>query len=200
MTDHMNNRGSSLKRILNDCNTYLLAAFMAAGILLTFLALNALLYHLAGFIIGLPMSGGEIVLTIIAVAIGFIFDVIYIAVGDLVIGKIMYFFPAVIFFSYIIIVGVLGVKAIIKFGNHVKKKRHFLLPVISIAAGVYTHYLCAIHDTVVYYHLHGKFMNPADDFGYYYFLHYLAAVYLLWAIVAVVFPLFKGGNPWRKLV
>ena len=52
-----------MKKVLNKCNKYVLAAFIAAAILIVILAINLLLYNLAGFIIGLPASGGEISVT-----------------------------------------------------------------------------------------------------------------------------------------
>ena len=52
-----------MKKVVSKCNTFVLTAIIAALILLAIMGINGLLYSLAGFIIGIPMSGGEITVT-----------------------------------------------------------------------------------------------------------------------------------------
>ena len=52
-----------MKRALAKCNAFVLAAIIAAAILLVIWGINFVLYKSCGFIIGLPMFGGEISVT-----------------------------------------------------------------------------------------------------------------------------------------
>ncbi len=120
--------------------------------------------------------------------------------GDLVILELLKIFSVGIFFIYILAVGVLGIIAIIRYCRHEREKKFWFMPVISVAAGCFMHYNCIIHDSVFYYHLHGEFMPPADDLGHFFFLSYLAAVYLPWTLVSVIFPIYRNGKTVRKTV
>ena len=54
---------TSFLKALKRSNIFVLAAVVAAGLLLAIWSINGLLYLIAGTIIGLPFSGGDIVVT-----------------------------------------------------------------------------------------------------------------------------------------
>ena len=89
-----------MKKALAKCNTFVLAAIIAALILLVFMAINGLLYSLAGFIIGLSRWGGEINVTY---GPGMILEHYYPLTAEPVSDSTsLIFSPALAIFSYLI--------------------------------------------------------------------------------------------------
>ena len=129
---------------------------------------------------------------LLAVPVGLLMESVYFVFGDLAIGKLIDMTDALwSFFLYIFMVAIAGF--IVLIANYKKSKNAIQIwePVVALVAGLFLHFLCLEHDSVVYYHLHGEFMPLADDLGYAFFIIYLGSVYCILLPTSIFLALFK---------
>lgn len=124
-----------------------------------------------------------------AAIIGILFEVLYFIIGDLGVDKICDYFGKSIhpFFSYIIIVFVAVIISLYVNYDKAKDLSRVLCGVIAVLSALILHFLFLRHDSIVYYHIHGEFMPIVDDLGYFFFIAYLGAAYLVWIPVSIYF-------------
>ena len=67
-----------------------------------------------------------------------------------------------------------------------------------VIAAFLTHKFWEIHDSVVYYRLHGEFMPIADDMGYCFFLMLLGSIYVIWIPAVIIAVIIKRKDESKR--
>lgn len=119
---------------------------------------------------------------LVAMVAGAIFETVYLIVGDLGIGCLIDRFGGgeMLVLGYVAIVAILGFCIL---------TRCDISGIGFVIAAFLMHKFWEVHDSVVYYRLHGEFMPIADDMGYCFFLMMLGSIYVIWipaVIIAVI--------------
>ena len=128
---------------------------------------------------------------LVAMVAGAIYETVYLIVGDLGIGYLIERFGG----GELLVLGYVAIVAIIGFciltGCDISG-------ISFVVAAFLTHKFWEIHDSVVYYRLHGNFMPIADDMGYCFFLMALGSIYIIWipAIIIAVIIKRKDRKKW----
>ena len=119
-----------------------------------------------------------------------------------VIESVTYYLPDSYFLSglfcvYIIMAGIVIAIVINKYCQRKNSLLACLKAFVALIGGLWLHYMIMRHDSVVYYHMHGKFMPLSVDLGFYFFMLYLGVGYLIW-IPEVIWLVIKNLTLGRQ--
>ena len=135
-------------------------------------------------------KGSELFGILKAILIGLALEAIYFIVGDLVIGRFVKY-SVMVFFAYIFFACAAVLCYLVISILRADKTSKVVMAFLTLLSALFLHINCLLHDSVVYYHLHGEFMPLADDLGYFFFIWYLGLVYFIWIPASIIVLMYK---------
>ncbi|MBR6402284.1 MAG: hypothetical protein IKS48_02740 [Eubacterium sp.] len=136
-----------------------------------------------------------IILTIVA---AIVFEIVYVFVEDVGIDKIvdlldieLFAMSDILSFLILVCVTIAGIIVLVRCKKRAGKYLNLLTFSIFTVAALVTNILFFMHETIVYYHLHGDFMPLSLDFGYAFFLLFLGIPYICWILGILVVLLIR---------